>query len=306
MALPLFVGRSLVRGVLVVIGAAVVVFIVTHMVGDPVAVILPLNATHGQYLALRHQLGLDHAFPVLFFDYFKSLAHGDFGQSYWQREPAMRVALGHIWPTVELALVATVLSTLTGVPAGFVAAMKADGAVDRAVSGVAVLAVSIATFWLALMLILVFAVELGWFPTSGYGLANLVLPALAAAALPFGRVTQLARAAMLDELDQPYMRVARAKGLSLASAVVRHATRNALIGVVTFVGFEFAFLVGAGMIVIESIFNWPGIGNLTYQALQHRDVPLIEACVMLIAVLVVLTNTAVDVLYGAIDPRTRT
>jgi peptide/nickel transport system permease protein len=302
---PFAVVRRVVHAVLVVVGVSIVVFIVTHLTGDPVKLMLPLDATPEQYAALSHQLGMDKPVFNQFLDYFGNVVHGDFGKSVWQTEPALNLAVSHVWPTVQLATAAIALSALFGVPAGFLAAVKMDTVIDRAVSALSILSVSIASFWLALMLILVFAVELHWFPTSGIGGRNLVLPAVAAAAQPFGRLVQVGRAAMIDELAQPYVRVARAKGLSTGRTVATHATRNALIPVVTLAGFEFASIVGAGLILIETIFNWPGIGYLTYQALIHRDFPLIQACIVVIAVIVVGVNLLIDLLYGLIDPRTR-
>lgn len=297
--------RRIAHAVLVVTGVSVVVFVVTHMTGDPAELMLPLDATPEQYAALSKELGTDKPLLTQFLDYFGAVLQGDFGRSVWQKEPALQVALDHVWPTIQLGVSAIALSALVGVPLGFLAAMKLDSFIDRAVSGISILAVSIASFWLALMLILVFSVELGWLPTSGIGGRNLVLPAIAAAAQPFGRLIQVGRAALIEELSQPYVRVARAKGLSANRTVATHAARNALIPVVTLAGFEFASIVGAGLILIETIFNWPGIGYLTYQALIHRDFPLIQACVVVIAVIVVTVNVLIDLLYGVIDPRTR-
>lgn len=303
--LSLIALRRLVHAFLVVLGVSVVVFIVTHLIGDPVNLMLPLDATHEQYVALSHQLGLDQSLGRQFVDYFENVFRGDFGTSFWQSRPALRVAVDHVLPTVELGAAAIVLGALFGILAGFVSAVNAGGIVDRLVGAISMLGVSIASFWLALVLIMLFAVRFHWFPTSGLGLRNIVLPAVAAAAHPFGRLTQVARAAMLDELGQPYVRAARAKGLSTARVVALHASRNALIPVVTLAAFEFASIVGAGLILIETIFNWPGIGYLTYEALNHRDFPLIQACIIVIAIVVVLTNLLVDALYGIIDPRTR-
>jgi peptide/nickel transport system permease protein len=297
--------RRIVHAVLVVVGVSVVVFIVTHLIGDPVNLMLPLDATHSQYQALSHQLGLDRSLGRQFVDYFGNILQGDFGTSFWQSRPALNVALDHVMPTIELGLTAILLSAVLGITAGFAAAVKPGGVVDRVVGTLSMLGVSIASFWLALVLIMLFSVRFHWFPTSGLGLRNIVLPAVAASAHPFGRLAQVARGAMIDELGQPYVRLARAKGLSTPQILAFHAARNALIPVVTLAAFEFASIVGAGLILIETIFNWPGIGYLTYQALNHRDFPLIQACIVVIAVVVVATNLVVDALYGIIDPRTR-
>jgi peptide/nickel transport system permease protein len=297
--------RRALHAVLVVAGVSVVVFIITRLTGDPAELMLPLDATPEQYAALRKELGTDQSVARQFLDYYSSVLQGDFGVSSWQKEPALRVAIGHVPETVVLGGAAIALSVLFGIPLGFLAAVKLNTIVDRVVSGLSILAVSIASFWLALMLILVFSVELGWLPTSGIGAENLILPAIAASAVPFGRLLQVGRAAMVDELSQPYVRVARAKGLSTARTVATHATRNALIPTVTLAAYEFASIVGAGLILVETIFNWPGIGYLTYQAILHRDFPLIQACVLVIAIIVVVLNVLIDALYGIIDPRTR-
>lgn len=299
-------GKRSIRAVLVLFGVSVAVFIVTHLIGDPVSVMLPLDATHAQYVALRHQLGLDRSLGAQFVSYFSDVIRGHFGDSFWQLRPALPLAVDHVWPTAILAVAATFLSLLFGIPAGFFAATRQGKLLDRVIGAISITSLSVASFWLALMLILGFAVELRWFPTSGFGARNLVLPAIAAAAAPFGRVTQIARAAMIEEIGQPYMRAVRAKGLSMSRAVVMHATRNALIPIVTFAGYEFAVLIGGGLIIVESIFSWPGLGYLTFQALDRRDFPLIQTCVLVIGCIVIITNFVVDTLYAVIDPRIRT
>jgi peptide/nickel transport system permease protein len=293
------------RALLVVAGVAVVVFIVTHLVGDPARLVLPLDASHAQYVHMRHELGTDKPLSTQFFEYFSHVLRGNFGTSFWFQTPVLPLVLSRVPATLALGAAAVGLGIIFGVPAGFLAAIKADTAVDRFISSLSVLGVSIANFWLALILILVFAVQLRWLPTSGYGWRNLVLPALAAAAYPFGQLSQIARASMLEELEKPYMLAARARGLSVTAAVMTHATRNALIPIITIAGFEFGRVVAGFLIVIEIIFSWPGVGNLMFVALSHQDFPLIQACVLVIAVLVVVTNLSVDLLYSVIDPRLR-
>jgi peptide/nickel transport system permease protein len=306
MNLAFGISRRVLHSFIVILGVSVAVFIVTHLVGDPVSVMLPLNASPEQAAALRAELGVDRPLFTQFTDYFASLFQGDFGRSYWQRRPALDVALDHVMPTVYLAAATIGLGALLGIPAGFISAIKEGTFVDRALSTLSITGLSIAQFWLSLILILVFAVELGWLPTSGYSAKGLILPMLASATYPFGQLQQIARAAMLDELGRPYIVAARSKGLSMNETVVKHAARNALIPVVTMAGFEFGRIVAGFLVVIEIIFNWPGIGYLTYQALIQRDYPLIQACILIVAVLVVTINLLVDVLYRVIDPRVRT
>jgi peptide/nickel transport system permease protein len=305
MTIALGLSRRVLHSVAVLIGVTILVFVVTHMVGDPVSVMLPLNATPEQYDALRHEFGLDSSLGVQFVHYFGSILHGDFGLSYWQKRPALQLAIDHVLPTLELAATTLTLGAVVGVPAGFLAAIRPDGLLDRVLSALSIVSLSVAYFWVSLMLILVFAVELHWLPTSGHSLRGIVLPTVAASLYPFGHLVQISRAAMLEELARPYVVTARAKGLSTRETVLSHAARNALIPVVTMAGFEFGRMMAGTLVVIEIVFNWPGIGYLTYQALIQRDFPLIQTCILVIGVLVVATNLVVDLLYSVIDPRVR-
>ena len=303
--LATFIVRRLCRAVAVIFGVTVAVFIVTHLIGDPARLILPLDASHSQYLALREKLGENDSLLTQFWRFLSHAARGDFGQSLWQGTPALPLALRHVGATLALGGVAVGLGVLVGVPSGFIAALRAHSRIDKAVSGLSLLGVSVANFWLGLILILVFAVDLHWLPTSGYGARNLILPALAAAAYPFGQITQLSRAAMLEQLAQPYFVAARAKGLSRAEALALHAARNAMIPVITVAGYEFGRIVAGFVVVIETLFAWPGLGRLTFDALTRHDFPLIQACIFVMAVLVVAINLVVDVLYRLIDPRVK-
>lgn len=300
------VGRKLFQAFAAVVGASVVVFILTHLIGDPVRVMLPIDATQVQYVAMRHRLGLDHPLSVQLVNYFADVLRGHFGESIWQQRPAFELALDHVPPTAELAFAGILVSALLGIPAGFLAATHQGKMIDQIVNAWSIASISIANFWLALMLILVFSVELRWLPTSGGGFRGLILPTLAVAAAPFGRLAQMSRAAMIEELGRPYVLAARARGMSVHRAVLFHATRNALIPIVTLGGFEFAALFGGHLVIIETIFSRPGLGYLTYQALNHRDFPLIQACVFVIVMCVIFINFAVDIFYTVIDPRVRT
>ena len=298
-----FLARRVGQAVFIVLGVSVVVFVLTHLIGDPARLLLPLDASHEQYLRMRERLGLDVPLLTQLGDFLGDVVRGDFGVSLWFGEPALEVALSHVWPTIQLALAAIGIAVVVGIPMGFLAAVNAGSWLDRVLSVVSLAGVSVANFWLSLMLIMIFAVQLGLLPTSGYGLPNLVLPALAASAYPLGQIAQMSRSAMLEELRQPYIVAIRAKGVPLRAVVARHAGRNALIPVMTVTGFEFGRIVGGFVVVVEVIFAWPGIAQLTFTALSRHDFPLIQACIFVVAVLVVLTNLVVDALYSVVDPR---
>jgi peptide/nickel transport system permease protein len=231
--------------------------------------------------------------------------HGDFGDSLWQRAPALPLALRRIPNTLFLTAVSLTIAVPIALVLGMFSAIKPDSWLDRALTAVSLAGVSIADFWLGLMLILVVAVELRWLPTSGFGgIEYGILPALSLAFRPIGRVAQVARSALVQEMERPYILTARSKGLTEAGVVRRHALRNAMIPTMTVIGDEAAtFLNGA--VVIETIFAWPGIGQLFIQAIERRDLPLVEACVFVVALMTIALNLVVDLSYAAIDSRAR-
>jgi len=275
------------------------------MLGDPARLMLRPEATEEQVQALRDTLGLNDPLHVQFGRYMSNLAQGDFGDSIWQRVPALPIVLDRIPATLYLAGVTLLLSVPLAILLGIISAVRPRSIADRLVTVFSLGGVSTADFWLGLMLILLFAVQLRWLPTSGYGgLDYVILPAVALAVRPMGRISQVVRSAMLDEMSKPYMVTARSKGLKERVVVFRHALKNAFIPVVTLAGDEASVILN-GAVVIETLFGWPGVGVLLIQAIERRDLPLIEASVISIAVMIVTVNLIVDLAYTLLDPRVR-
>lgn len=297
--------RRLVHSVFILLGLVVAVFFVTRLLGDPARLMLRPEATEEQVEALRDALGLNDPILVQFARYMGSLARGDFGESLWQRVPAMPIVLDRLPNTLYLAGVTLAVAVPLAITLGVVSAIRPRSLADRLVTVVSLTGVSLADFWLGLMLILIFAVRLGWLPTSGFGgLAFVVLPATALAVRPIGRISQVVRSAMLDQMNQGYVTTARAKGLAERVVVFSHTLKNAAIPIVTLTGDEAASLLN-GAVVIETLFGWPGIGILLIQAIERRDLPLVEATAIVIAVMIVVLNLLVDLTYTLIDPRVR-
>jgi peptide/nickel transport system permease protein len=297
--------RRLIHSCFVLIGVSLLVFIVGRMIGDPARLMLPLEASEAQIQELRARLGFDQPIYVQLGRYVLDLLRGDFGTSIWQGVPAMDLVLSRFPATAYLTAAVVAFSLLVALPMGVIAAVWPRSVIDRLTTIISITGVSMPTFWLALMLIIVFAVNLRWFKTSGYGgLEFLVLPVLALSVVHIGRIAQVVRSCMLDELSRPYVTTARSKGLREYEAVARHALRNAAIPVITLTADEVAGLIN-GAVVIEVIFAWPGIGLLALNAIERRDFPVVQADVLLVAAAVVLLNLVVDLTYAYVDPRIR-
>lgn len=295
----------MVHSVLILAGLIVAVFFVTHMLGDPARLMLRPEASEEQYRALREQFGLDDPILVQFGRFIGDLARGDVGDSLWQRVPAMPIVLDRLPATLYLTSVTLAVAIPLALMLGIISAIRPRSIPDRIVTVVSLAGVCTADFWLGLMLILFFAVELGWVPTSGYGgLSFVILPAATLAVRPMGRISQVVRSAMLDEMSRPYIITARAKGLRERIVVMSHTLKNAAIPIVTLMGDEAAALLN-GAVVIETLFGWPGVGILLIQAIEKRDLPLIEASVIVIAIMIISVNLLVDIIYTLIDPRVR-
>jgi peptide/nickel transport system permease protein len=302
-AIAAYMVRRFVHSLLVLLGLVVVVFFVTHSLGDPARLMLRPEATEEQVQALRESLGLNDPLLVQFGRYMSNLARGDFGDSIWQRVPALPVVLDRVPATLYLAGVTLALALPLAVVLGIVSAIWPRSPADRVVTLVSLTGVSTADFWLGLMLILVFAVRLTWLPTSGFGgVEYVILPAIALAFRPLGRVSQVVRSSMLDEMSKNYVTTARAKGLRERAVLLFHTLKNAAIPIITLSGDEAAALLN-GAVVIETLFGWPGVGVLLIQAIERRDLPVIEAAVITIAVMIVTVNLIVDLIYARIDPR---
>lgn len=282
------------------------VFLLIHVVpGDPVQQMIGEGAAPGEVAQLRHALGLDLPLPVQYGRYLRQLALGDMGRSFKFQAPVRRVLFERYPATLELAFLALLISAAIGIPAGVLAAHRRGRTADRAVGFFTLLGLALPNFALGPLLILVFSIALGLLPVSGRsGPLSFVLPAMTLGAALAAILTRMVRGAMLEELSSDYVRTARAKGLSTAAVLFRHAFRNALIPIITILGLQFGTLL-AGAIVTESIFAWPGVGRLTVQAISARDYPLLQGCILIISVTYVFVNLLTDFLYAVIDPRVR-
>ena len=282
------------------------VFLLAHIVpGDPVQEMLGEGARAEDLNQLRHALGLDLPLPTQYGRYLMGVLHGNLGESFRYQRPVSRVILEHYPATLELSFVALLACAAIGISAGVLAAHKRGHIEDRVASVFTLLGLSVPNFALGPVLILLFSVILGWLPVSGRGgLAHLVLPAITLGAALAAILTRMVRIAVIEELSSDYVRTARAKGLSESAVLFRHAFRNALIPILTILGLQFGTLL-AGTIVTETIFSWPGIGRLAVTAIQARDYPLLQGCILLIAVSYVLVNLVTDFVYLLVDPRVR-
>ena len=282
------------------------VFLLAHIVpGDPVQQMLGEGARAEDLQQLRHALGLDLPVPVQYGRYMGGILHGNLGESFRFQQPVLRVILSHYPATLELAIVALFVCAAIGIPAGMLAAQRRGTATDRAIGVFTLFGLSVPNFALGPVLILLFSVILGWLPVSGRGgPLHLVLPAITLGAALAAILTRMVRTSVMEELSSDYVRTARAKGLSESAVLFRHAFRNALIPILTILGLQFGTLL-AGTIVTESIFSWPGIGRLSVQAIEARDYPLLQGCILLIAVSYVLVNLLTDFVYALVDPRVR-
>jgi peptide/nickel transport system permease protein len=292
--------------------AAVIVFVVLDILpGDPAAVTLGLNAAPEALQALRVELGLDRPAPERFLTWIADLATGDMGQSQTYRVPVSGLVAERLPVTLPLALMAMLLSTAIALPLALYAAAHHNTTGDTAVMIFAQVGLAIPNFWFGILLVLVFSVGLGWFPAGGFpgwnagffpALKALLLPAIALALPQAAILARVARASVLEALQEDFARTARARGLSRQAVLLRHVLRNAMIPVVTIMGLQFSFLI-AGAIIIENVFALPGLGRLTFQAIAQHDIVTVKSLVMLFATLVILINFAVELLYGLVDPR---
>ncbi|HEX4643096.1 MAG TPA: nickel ABC transporter permease [Candidatus Acidoferrales bacterium] len=282
------------------------VFLMIHIVpGDPVLQMLGQDARVEDLAQLRHTLGLDQPLGVQYLRYLEGLARGDWGRSMRYAAPVMPIVLRRFPATLELSLAALVVCLAISIPAGVFSARRRGSGADRATSFFTLLGLSIPNFALGPILILVVSIEIGWLPVSGRGgLSHLILPAATLGAALAAILTRMVRGSMIEELSSDYVRTARAKGITETAVLFRHAFPNALIPVITIVGLQFGSLL-AGTIVTETIFSWPGIGRLAVQAISARDYPLLQGCILVIALSYVGVNLLTDLVYAMVDPRVR-
>ncbi len=321
-----FIARRLLLLVPTAFGIVVLTFGLLLLIpGDPAAVLLGENATPETIANLRRSLGLDDPWYVRLWNYFAALLSGDMGTSIFQGQPVAEIIVGRLGATFELAVFALLLSVIIGMTLGVLAAMNQGSLIDSAAMLFAQLGISMPIYWLGLLLMLAFAVILGWLPAIGRGeplhealwaalngqpqvlldsLSHLILPSLALAANAAAIISRLVRTSMLEVLREDFVRTAYAKGLRRPRVVIRHALRNALLPVISVIGLRFGALLG-GAVLVESIFAWPGLGQLTITAISQRDLPLIQGIVLTFAMMFAVVNLVVDLLYAAVDPRVR-
>ncbi len=318
--------RRLLQSVVVIIGVTVITFTTLHLGGDPTYLYVSERATEEEIVATRAKLGFDQPLHVQYLKFAERLLlHGDLGNSLTYHTPALGVVLERFPATLELTLCALLLALLVGIPLGVMAALKHGRPLDGGIMLLALFGQSMPSFWLGLMLILTVGLKFRWLPLSGrvpvldplfagdfgtawvnlpQALPFLVMPSVTIAFFSLARTARLVRSSMLEVLAQDYVRTARAKGLSEFRVVVHHALRNAWLPVVTMLGLEFGFLL-SGVVVVETVFSWPGVGRLVFNAINHRDIPLVQAAVIMFSLVFVSLNLAVDLLYARLDPRVR-
>lgn len=298
--------RRLLLTIPVLLGVATLVFALIHLVpGDPAQAMLGEGASQEEVLRLRTSLGLDRPLLTQYTAFLGGLARGDLGTSFRYNSPVTTQITARLGNTAKLAFAAMAVAILFAIPLGIVAAVFRGRAPDHAAMTLALAGISMPNFWLGPLLAILFAVYLGWLPVSGTGsLAHLVLPAVTLGAALSAILARMTRASLLEELRELYVLAARARGLSGARAVLKHAFRNSLIPVVTIIGLQFGAVL-TGTIITETIFAWPGLGRLLIQAINFRDYPLVQGCILFISVTYVLMNLLTDLTYGLLDPRIR-
>ncbi len=298
-----FILRRIYQSLIVIFGVIVITFLISRVLGDPVALLLPPEASPEQRAYLTKDLGLDRPLYVQLGVYVGKVVRGDFGMSFRHQEPAMKLLMDRIPASLYLSLVAALLSICIALPLGILSAIKRGTVFDRIGMSLALLGQSIPAFWAGIMMILLFAVKLRWLPPSGYGMGkHVILPALTLALFFTAATARLTRSSVLDILDMDYVRYARLKGIPEKIVILRHVLRNSFITILNIVALQLGLLLG-GAVITEFIFSWPGIGRLSLEAIYHRDYPVIQATVIVAAAFFIVINLLVDVIYSATDPR---
>ena len=303
-----YVIRRLLQSLIVIFGVSIVVFGMVFMTGDPAEVILGQAADHmtiQQIEEFRVKMGFDRPWYVQYASFIGKALQGDFGYSYIRHQPAFEVITDRLPATIRLAAVAFALSLLISIPLGVLSAIRPHSLLDRSATVLALVGQSIPSFWLGILLILFFGVHLKWLPISGSGTwQHLIMPAITLAAFPIARNMRLTRSSMLDFMQRDFVRTARAKGISEAQVVTVHVLRNSLLPIVTAIGLELGFLLG-GSVIIETIFGWPGVGREIVLAIGSKDFYVVQAGVIMLAMIFAIVNLLVDLAYSVIDPRIR-
>ncbi|MGH7708975.1 MAG: ABC transporter permease [Vulcanimicrobiaceae bacterium] len=300
-----FLARRAAGAFIVMVGVAVVVFVILHLTGDPATVMLPEYATQSEIAQFRHEHGFDRPLPVQFATFAVGAIHGDFGMSLRHDEPALKLALQRLPASAELALTGMIIALAISLPTGILAAIYRNSVLDFVARIFALVGQSAPVYWLGIMFILIFGVQLGWLPVSGKGgLSHLILPAITLGMFTAAKLMRLTRASMLDILSSDFLRTAAAKGVQPIRLILHHALRNAWLPIVTTIGVELGGLFSQA-IITETVFAWPGIARLAVQAIYDRDYPVVEVIVILTALAFVILNLMVDLAYAVLDPRIR-
>ena len=301
-----FVIRRLYHAIYVILGVTIVVFVVTRVIGDPVSAMLPMETSAAQRAAFAQQLGLDRPLYIQFIDFLADLAHLNLGESLWQHRPVTQIVFEKLPITLYLVAAAMALAIALSIPLGIVAALKPGRMVDRITVVFSLIGLSVPQFWLGLLLILLFAVDLRWLPTSGSGdLTHLILPALTLAVPAMTRILMVVRSSMMDELNTQHIKVAIAKGLPFRRVIGVHALRNIAIPVMTLAGWETVRALAGYSVVVEAVFAWPGLGLAAVQAIERQDLILLQGIVFYVAVMVVIINIGLDIAQKLVDPRVK-
>ena len=299
-----WLAKRIIAAALVIFVVTSLVFVVTHIFTDPATMSLPLEATEEHRASRRAVLGLDRPLSVQYWDFISGLVVGDLGESFWQSQPASKLVLERLPATLKLVGGATAVAVLLATPMGMVAAWWERRFADHAVLGFSMASISAPPFWIGYLLIIVFAVQLGWAPTFGSrGVTSLILPSFAIGLASAGRLAQITRRGIVEELRKPYAVTALSRGFSRSYTIVHHTFRNVASSFVTMTGWELTRMFTGYTVVIEVVFAWPGVGRLAIQAVENRDLILVQAAVVVLATLVVVTNLLVDIARRMIDPR---
>ena len=298
--------RRLVQSLLILLGVAAITFLLLYALpADPAVLIAGRSATPQMVANVRHELGLDQPLIMQFLHYLNGLVHGDFGRSYTQRTDVLPLIVARLPATLTLMVAGIFVEVAIGMSFGVIAAVRRGGVIDRTVMMASFAGTSAPQFVVALLILYLFAASLGWFPMSGYGgFSHIVLPAVTLGLCGAGWYARMVRSAMIDVLNQDYVRTARAKGLSSWRVVMRHALPNAVLPIVAMIGIDIGQFMG-GVVVVEAVYGWPGIGQLAWQAIQQVDIPIIMGVTITSALAIVLGNLAADIVAPIIDPRIR-
>lgn len=302
-ALLSYILRRCLYAVFVLFGVATVVFFITRLTGDPVAIMLPPDATVEQMEELRIELGMDKPLLTQYGMFLWDLLRFDMGESLRYEDSTLTLIAERLPATLQLAFTSMLIALIVAIPAGIISALKQGGAIDRFIMSLVLIGQSFPVFWVGILLILFFSVSLGWLPTGGIGdWKHLLMPAFALGLHMMALITRLLRSSLIEVLSSDYIRTAKAKGLLSFKVIAKHALRNSLLPVVTIVGLQVGALLG-GSVVTEMVFAWPGVGQMIIQAINFRDFPLVQTAIILLASIFVVINLIVDLLYVVIDPR---